>query len=536
MRRAGIVVAAIVAAGVGLAACTGAPPHPAASPHTQSAIPPPATASASPATATPITHVVVIFDENVSYDHYFGTYPAAANTDGTRFTASTGTPASDDLVSSGALAHNPNLSPPRRLSPAQALTCDQDHGYTAEQRAVNGGRMDRFVQNTSGPACANGYSAPGLVMDYFDGNTVTALWNYAQHYAMSDNAWDAVFGPSTPGALDLVSGQTHGVTALDPGTHRPIDDPAVIATDAGKTGTLTADLDPAFDDCSAPGSPVARAAGANIGTLLNAKGVTWGWFQGGFRPTVPAGAGSRAVCGAAHPNLGGASVPDYSAHHEPFQYSAATANPHHLAPTSVAMIGRTDRANHQYDLSDFTAALNAGDLPAVSFLKPARFQDGHAGYSDPIDEQHFLVSEINALQRSPLWASTAVIVAYDDSDGWYDHAPPAITNASHTASDAAVCTGSAASVLGGYAGRCGPSQRLPLLVISPYARSDFIAHDVVSQASVLKFIEDDFGTGRIGDGSFDATAGSLTPLFDFAHPDGARVLLKPDGSVASITR
>ncbi len=123
-----------------------------------------------------------------------------------------------------------------------------------------------------------------------------------------------------------------------------------------------------------------------------------------------AGAGTYAVCGATHTNIGGASVVDYSPHHSPFEYYASTSNPHHLAPSSVDAIGHTDQANHKYDLTDFNAALAAGNLPAVSFLKAAEYQDGHAAYSDPIDEQHFLVSEINALQKSKYWSSTAIVV------------------------------------------------------------------------------------------------------------------------------
>ena len=124
--------------------------------------------------------------------------------------------------------------------------------------------------------------------------------------------------------------------------------------------------------------------------------MTWGWFQGGFAPTRRDRQRNYAVCGATHTNIGGASVVDYSPHHNPFEYYASTSNPHHLPPISVAKIGQTDQANHEYDLSDFDQALNKGVLPAVSFLKAGEYQDGHAGYSDPIDEQHFLVNEINA--------------------------------------------------------------------------------------------------------------------------------------------
>jgi len=92
------------------------------------------------------------------------------------------------------LTANPNLNNPTRLSHAQALTCDQDHAYTPEQEAVDGGKMDKFVQYTETATCTGTpttpYGAPGLVMDYYDGNTVTGLWNYAQHYALSDNNFD----------------------------------------------------------------------------------------------------------------------------------------------------------------------------------------------------------------------------------------------------------------------------------------------------------------------------------------------------------
>jgi phospholipase C len=80
-----------------------------------------------------------------------------------------------------------------------------------------------------------------------------------------------------------------------------------------------------------------------------------------------------------------------------------------------------DAANHQYDLADFVAVADAGHFPQVAFLKPPAYQNGHAGYSDPIDEQAFVVRVLNDLQQRPEWTSTAVILTWDDSDGWYDH-------------------------------------------------------------------------------------------------------------------
>jgi phospholipase C len=463
---------------------------------------------------TPIQHVVVIFDENVSFDHYFGTYPFAANTDGSTFHAKAGTPSVNGLYSSitpsgptgPLLTANPNLNNPQRLSHSQALTCDQDHAYLAEQQAVDNGKMDKFVQFTGNGSC------PGLVMNYYDGNTTTALWNYAQHYAMSDNNWDTTFGPSTPGAINLISGNTGGGFAVNPTTGVTEPSSAVSALNTSGLGTIYGDLDPAYDDCSdgshASTNPVGVMTGKNVGDLLNAKHVTWGWFQGGFAPTSTNAAGF-AVCGATHQNIGGATIGDYSPHHEPFQYYKSTANPKHLPPSSEAAIGHTDQANHQYDLSYFGQTLKDGNMPAVSFLKAAEYQDGHAGYSDPLDEQTFLANTINQIERSRFWATTAIVVAYDDSDGWYDHQPPVIVNGSNTSVDAAICA-TAPVTLGNFPDRCGYSQRLPLVVVSPWTRTNYVSHNLTNTASITKFIEDNWLHGQsTGTGSFDASSGRL---------------------------
>lgn len=459
--------------------------------------------------ATPIQHLVVIFQENISFDHYFGTYPYALNPAGEPgFTGSSNTPPVNGL-NQELLTDNPNLANPRRLDRSMALTCDMNHDYTPEQQAFDHGLMDKFVQFTSGSGCTD----KSLVMDYYDGNTVTALWNYTQHFAMSDNSYGTTFGPSTPGHLNLVSGQTHGAT------------PAVIP-DTVANGTVIGDPDPTYDACS--GTTTVAMSGTNVGDLLNAKNITWGWFQGGFKPSSTSG--GKVVCGSAHKNIGGVLVTDYSAHHEPFQYYKSTANPNHLPPSSVTMIGKTDQANHQYDLQDFWTAVNAGNMPAVSFLKAAKYQDGHAGYSDPLDEQHFLVNTLNSLQKLPTWKNIAVIISYDDSDGWYDHVMGPIVNQSNdptydALTDPGMC---GVAKTGAYQDRCGYGPRLPLLVISPYARENFVDHSITDQSSILQFIEDNWGLGRIGNQSFDAKAGSLNNMFDFSHGNfGNRLYLDP---------
>ncbi len=171
-------------------------------------------ANAQTTPTTPIQHVVVIFNENISFDHYFGIYPTALNPPGQpRFTALPNTPTPNGFTP-GLLNNNPNLNPangtgavnPFRLNRSQALTADQNHSYGPEQQSFDHGLMDLFPSKTGAAGGTPILTPPavttkGMVMGYYDGNTVTAMWNYAQHYAMSDNSYNTQFGPSTPGAV-----------------------------------------------------------------------------------------------------------------------------------------------------------------------------------------------------------------------------------------------------------------------------------------------------------------------------------------------
>jgi phospholipase C len=538
-------------------------------------------------TETPIKHLVVIFQENVSFDHYFGTYPNALNLPGeTPFSASRHTPkrinnlvtpldVNNDFVpltGIDLLNHNPNNNPaapgngrtngtsasnPFRLSPAQALTADQGHNESPEESAYDNGLMDGFPAwvGTAGPPPA-GFNK-GLVMGYYDGNTVTALWNYAQHFALNDNNFTTQFGPSTPGAINLISGQANGFDAtlnvlgptnnlLHP-THEAFGDAAQTPSNITEIG----DGDPLGDVCSNPTLDQVTMHGRNIGDLLNAKGITWGSFMGGFDLTITNSDGSTGCARHTNPTAPGTpqfTSVDYIPHHAWFQYYQSTSNPNHARPGSVAAIGHTldptthaaDPANHEYDIHDFFDALKAGNLPAVSFLKAPAFQDGHAGYSDPLDEQNFIVDTLNTLQKSREWSETAVIVLYDDSDGWYDHQmPPAVNPSSNPAVDTLNSPGKcltsngfqqgrptpATPLNGAFGqpawGRCGYGTRMPLLVISPFAKRNFVDHTLTDQSSVLRFVEDNWLDGQriqLG-GSFDTIAGSLKHMFDFDRRD-----------------
>ena len=571
----------------------------------------PKPASKGAGTATPIAHLVIIFQENVSFDHYFGTYPNAMNLAGeTPFTAKKRTPKVNNLANPLDVNHNfgplegvdllnsnPNSNPhapaapnnsktngagasnPFRLSPSQALTADQGHNESPEESAYNNGRTDGFPAfvGTSGPPPA-GIGSKALVMGYYDGNTVTALWNYAQHFALNDNNYTTQFGPSTPGAINLISGQANGFGAtlnvldgsghLLHGTHEAFGDASRIPSNI----TVIGDGDPLQDACSNPTLDQVTMAGKNIGDLLNAKGVTWGSFMGGFDLTVVNANGTTGCSRQTNPTAAGAPAStsvDYIPHHAWFQYYASTRNPTHARPRSVEAIGHSliphtntpDPANHQYDIHDFFTTLQAGNLPAVSFLKAAAFEDGHAGYSDPIDEQHFLIRVINALQKSREWPETAVIILYDDSDGWYDHQMPPIVNLSfNPAGDAlngpGVCDTSngfqqgrvvpAAPLSGNFGqpawGRCGYGTRMPLLVVSPFARRNYVDHTLTDQTSVLRFIEDNWlSSERIQPGgSFDTIAGPLDNMLNFndRDDDGQRKLILDEatGVVVSASR
>ncbi|HEX8753459.1 MAG TPA: alkaline phosphatase family protein [Solirubrobacterales bacterium] len=590
---------------------------------------------------TPIRHVVEIFQENVSFDHYFGTYPQAANTDGQGFQALPHTPAVDDLTpatssslppglrhGANLLTANPNEFAPQRLDssatglPGSAggqLTCDQDHNYSDEQKAFDNGQMDKFVQSVGSGGGKTPFGTPcekKTVMDYYDGNTVTGLWNYAQHFAMSDNSYSPTFGPSSPGAINLASGNTGNVdmthTANNPSISTALS-PNADLTENGKGGyALTSDAQPYWDDCSTRDAVAMN--GKNIGDELNEAGLSWGWFEGGFRPSTSYQAALEAtghaaqqtsefipdefksaefnkavphssnqgICNAVSPigeALGGSGQwgykDDYIPHHEPFQYYASTANPHHLTiPTNSkgrdTLAGLTtvgtdtqhyvggkpqfDTPNHNYDMSDFDQLMQAianhelpaSAMPDVSFLKASGYQDGHGAYSDPADEQEFIAHTINEIMATPDWRHTAIVINYDDSDGWYDHANPGVVNPSLSVADNltnTTLTGAtsgqcgakpqASAPLGGEQGRCGFGPRLPFMVISPYAKRNYVDHNLSDQSSTINFIEYNWGLPGIA-GSFDQALAKtdkaehvpfdMAGMFDFGSRDTARAL------------
>ncbi|SAK60150.1 phosphoesterase family protein [Caballeronia temeraria] len=538
-------------------------------------------------TATPIKHLVVIFGENVSFDHYFATYPKATNVAGEpSFSAAANTQTDIETLSAAGLlgAANPNAQPaspniaaanvngqtttpptlggalttttaqPFRLDRSQANTKSQNHAYQPEQLGDDNLKMDAFPLFTSAASIVAGstgqFGSSAQVLGYFDGNTVTAYWNLAQNFAMNDNAWTDTFGPSTPGALEVISGQNQGLTMTPNPKNASVKTSANAIPDGQGSFTMIGDLDPTTDVCTtaaqtASSGPTGMMGGKNIGDLLNAKSITWGGFMGGFNLQTVNANGTTGCARSTFSDVLNASPSDYVQHHAWFQYYASTSNPTHQRPSSTAMIGFTEPSldntatpvHHQYDVDDFFTAVKAGNYPSVSFLKAPAIGDGHPGNSDPLDEQQFVVKVTNFLQQQPDWKNTLIVIAYDDSDGWYDHVKPAVTsssfdktlitkvgNATFTGADQlsgqGQCTGTGATqplgINGGAVnGRCGPGTRTPFIVVSPYAKVNFVDHTPITQASVVKFIEDNWlGSQRLGGGSFDASAGDIRGMLD----------------------
>ena len=273
---------------------------------------------------------------------------------------------------------------------------------------------------------------PGVVMGYYDGNTVTALWNYAQYFSMSDNFHGSTFGPSAVGAINLASGMTGNVNLS-------VDDSyGDLAYDV-VNNTIIGDPDPWYEDCVAYDQ--AGLAGKNIGDLLNAKNISWGWFRADLllrRRTIPAPMATQLLRRNAH-------------HHQPARWH--TGNRIRRLSQSVPVLRQ-----HQQPTSHRASQRRGSWAPRSGepHLRPEVFLEGSVlrqsaggqflesqsrarwppGNSSPLDEQQWLTDTLNKLQSLQEWNETAVFIASDDSDGWYDHAIGPIINQSATTADA----------------------------------------------------------------------------------------------------
>ena len=454
-----------------------------------------ATAESDRGTHSPIKHTIILYQENISFDHYFGTYGHGSN----------GIPAGSALsYTNGTQTWGP-FAPTQLLGTTQSRTCDVDHSYTDMIRMVNHGAMDQFLSAFSPPAQGNdkivgtpattcprfetltppGTGATALANAYYTGTAgdpnapLQNYWSLASQYTLADNFFQGVYGPSTPGAQWLVAA----------------------------TNNTSGDPNPIGDICNDYPASISPQDIPNLGAEASAAGTSWAWFQGGFGTCTP-----TAVNG-------------YSAHHDPFQYFTSTADLNHADAFNPNM-GYPEANRHQRDLSVFDAALagtpisgQVPTLPAISWVKAPQIDDGHPGYSGPALEDAFVGDLVSRLKASPYWKDTALVIAFDETGGWWDHvAPPDLGGpfANFVSGQPNLTGCQYPGIPGAKCGEAGLGPRMPVLVISRFAKPGFIDHDLLNSASLDRWVEWNHRLPALGVwGDRDVNAGNLAGAFIF---------------------
>ena len=419
-----------------------------------------------------IEHVIVIYQENWSFDGLFGKFPGANGLDragaAVRQVDKTGKvldklprpldtskkPAETDTRFPAELPVAP-YALTRFVAPGEK-TGDMVHRFYQNQYQINNGKNDMFVAWSD-----NG----GLVMSYYDA-TEMPLGKLAREYALADNFFQAAFGGSFLNHFWL----TCACTPLWP--NPPVD--KVVTLDAKgmlvKDNIVTPDGYAVNTAYTVYQPHPATETDTNkllppqtmptIGDRLTQKGISWAWYSGGWDDAL-------------------AGKPDktFQFHHQPFAYFATYGD------------GTKARQEHLKDEKRFLDDLKAGKLPSVAFIKPLGADNEHPGYANSLQGQQHVADLVKAVKESGYWPKTAIVVTYDENGGRWDHvAPPKVD-------------------------RWGPGTRIPAVIISPYARKGFIDHTQYDTTSILKFIEKRWGVEPLG--TRDAEANDLTNAFDF---------------------
>jgi phospholipase C len=419
-----------------------------------------------------INHLIVIYQENWSFDGLYGFFPGAEGI-GRAGEAATqvmknGKPYSR-LPQPVNTYHKPPSPDPRfpkdlPMTPFDLAlyvmpneqTGDLIHRFYQEQYQINGGRMDKFVAWSD---------SAGLAMSYYNAADGPE-GRLARRFVLADHFFHAAFGGSFLNHIWLIC-------ACTPQWPDPPDDERIELDKEGvlkKDGAVTPDgyavntvfplnrPHPArFTD---PGRLLPRQTMPTIGDRLSDKGISWAWYAGGWRDAM-----------AGHPDK------SFQFHHQPFNYFATYAD------------GTRAKTEHLRDISEFTAALGNGTLPAVSFVKPLGRQNEHPGYTDLIRGQVYVKSLVDSVMDSPYWKDTVIIVTYDENGGRWDHVAPPLID------------------------RWGPGTRVPAIIISPYAKRGFVDHTPYDTTSILKFIETRWDLKPLG--PRDADAHNLLNAFEF---------------------
>jgi phospholipase C len=467
-----------------------------------------------------IEHIVVIYPENRSFDHMYGMFPGAngvANAtseqktqldhDGKALPYLPSIYLRDSKTNERVALQLPN-GPFRIDAPPINWRMDQSlpspiHSYYHNIEQVDGGRNDRFVAMTT---------AGAWTMAYFDGSGMN-LWRWAREYVLADNFFQAAFGGSLLNHLWLVCACTPvypdapaamraqldeaGKLKRHPASPKSVLDGPAQAFDGAVTpdGYAVNNVQPAYQPSGyAPAAggdfafadpaknPLPPQTKKTIGDTLSAKGVSWAWYAGGWNRALADGRRAPAERRTVIYSREGDS-PIFQAHHQPFNYFAR------FAP------GSPDRRRHLRDGEEFFDAIAKGALPQVAFYKPAGRLNQHPSYTDIRSGDAHLAELLERLRKSPQWPKMAVILAYDENGGYWDHvAPPAGP---------------------GWGDRWGPGTRIPAIIVSPFARRGHVDHTAYDTTSILKFITRRFDLEPLP--GVRANMGDLTNAFDLAR-------------------
>ena len=419
-----------------------------------------------------IEHVIVIYQENWSFDGLFGKFPGAnglaragaaihqVDKNGKPLATlpqpldTSGKPATPDKRFPASLAVEPyDLT--SYVAPGEK-TGDMVHRFYQNQHQINGGKNDKYVAWSD-----NG----GLVMSYYDA-TDMPLGKLAKEFTLADNFFQAAFGGSFLNHFWLVSASSPAwanppadkVITLD--AHGMLVKDGIVTPDGYAVNTAYSVYQPHPATEKDPKKLLPPQTMPTIGDRLSEKGISWAWYSGGWDEA-----------------LAGSPEATFQFHHQPFAYFKAYAD------------GTKAKQEHLKDEKLFFADLKAGKLPAVSFIKPLGADNEHPGYANSRQGQQHVAEIVKMVRESAYWPNTAIVVTYDENGGRWDHvAPPTVD-------------------------RWGPGTRIPAVIISPYARKGFIDHTSYDTTSILRFIEKRWGLSPLG--TRDASVNDLLNAFDF---------------------
>lgn len=463
-----------------------------------------------------IDHVIVIFQENRSFDHYFGAYRPAhggevaglLGRDGkvaARFTGLQRNPAGvpypylpvpyDIPGFAGALLQNRPFPLASYIPPGDNVKWDPMHHFFRMYAQVHGGKMDRFVALAlpgkhvffdQGPGrdpaeMMMAESTPsGAVLGFYTRADLPFYHHLADEYVLFDHFFQAMSGGSTGNALYLAAARSAQSAKVAPAKVGSLD-PPVFDRPYDKYGIMINDLAPVngptetFMGSLDLSPPPEEQTYPNIGDRLNGATLPWAWYNEGWNTVKP-----WAMKTAFGPGDGSVVVDNpehYLSHHNPFQYY----------PSWFANV----KAGHIRDAADFFDDLKTGRLPRVSFIKATGGRDEHPANSAPRWGEDWVMFLLKALGNSRLWGRSLVVVTYDEGGGFWDHVAPPQPDA------------------------YGCGTRIPALLIGPWARRGYIDHKIADTTSVLALIEARFALKPLQ--QRDARAYNLLDGLDFAQ-------------------